>query len=449
MPDVTDSPEKIDKAVFNRIEDIKTKLSKDMSNWDIGHGCSIWASPVIDRDKIYFGSCNDYIYCLNKKDGSLVWKQATGGPVVSSPFIHANVLYEGSYDKHMYALDAKTGDIIWKSRIGNVIPGSATFYKNKVYFGGLDNYFYCVDASDGSLVWKFYCSGGSAASPLIFNGNVLFPSYDKYLNCLNAETGEVVWKFLMNSKAGVSPAIMDEKGNLVMNFINREPVRGIKNCSILESDYEGKIFILSLDGEKKSSFRACDWGTSSILPANNGLYFTSFDNNIYFSSSEGKMWWRYTTGQSVEAVPVIINNVLYCGSGDQNMYALDAKTGMLKWAFHTAGIVASTIAHSDNIIYFGSWDGNMYAIDTEKKVKLWSFLTGGLGQAPLLGIDMNIERERIRFAISTGMNKDMAYKTQSDEAHDRVEFAYIKDDEKNPYLMIGKDNPYVNRRKRE
>ena len=37
--------------------------------------------------------------------------------------------------------------------------------------------------------------------------------------------------------------------------------------------------------------------------------------------------WSYTTGGSVYSTPIVVNGVVYFGSEDNNVYALDASTG--------------------------------------------------------------------------------------------------------------------------
>ena len=40
-----------------------------------------------------------------------------------------------------------------------------------------------------------------------------------------------------------------------------------------------------------------------------------------------ELLWRYTTGGSVESTPAVADGVVYVGSADQHLYALDAASG--------------------------------------------------------------------------------------------------------------------------
>src|SRR6185295_10011288 len=67
---------------------------------------------------------------------------------------------------------------------------------------------------------------------------------------------------------------------------------------------------------------------------------------------------------------------VYFGSGDQNIYALDATTGAQKWVFPTGDVVHASPAVVDGVVYIGSWDRNVYAIDAASGREKWRYTTG-------------------------------------------------------------------------
>jgi outer membrane protein assembly factor BamB len=87
--------------------------------------------------------------------------------------------------------------------------------------------------------------------------------------------------------------------------------------------------------------------------------------------------WSYTTGGGVFSSPAVANGVVYVGSYDGKLYALDATTGALKWSYATSGIVFSSPAVANGIVYFGSDDGKLYALNATSGALLWSYATGG------------------------------------------------------------------------
>jgi outer membrane protein assembly factor BamB len=85
--------------------------------------------------------------------------------------------------------------------------------------------------------------------------------------------------------------------------------------------------------------------------------------------------WTYNTGGGVFSSPAIADGVVYIGSDDKNMYAINLSTGQLKWGFPTGDAVASSPFIADNVVYIGSYDGNVYALDANSGHEKWRFST--------------------------------------------------------------------------
>jgi outer membrane protein assembly factor BamB len=62
--------------------------------------------------------------------------------------------------------------------------------------------------------------------------------------------------------------------------------------------------------------------------------------------------------------PAVANGIVYVGSNDYNVYALNAATGKLKWSYMTGGIVSySSPAVDYGAVYVGNWNHSIYALD--------------------------------------------------------------------------------------
>ena len=109
------------------------------------------------------------------------------------------------------------------------------------------------------------------------------------------------------------------------------------------------------------------------------VYFGSRDGKIYaLNATSGIEQWEYQTGSWVDSSPIIVDGIVYFGSNDSNMYALDARTGEKLWSFKTPHAITSSPAVAGGAVYFGSEDYNIYALDKLTGRKLWKFKTGGL-----------------------------------------------------------------------
>ena len=115
--------------------------------------------------------------------------------------------------------------------------------------------------------------------------------------------------------------------------------------------------------------------SSPAVGADEKIYFGSEDKNIYCLSPEGSLVWSFETDGFVYSSPALDtdNQIIYIGSCDTYLYALDSETGQLIWKFKTDGkIVASPVISHDGTIYMGSLDHHLYAVNPDGSAK-WSF----------------------------------------------------------------------------
>ena len=73
------------------------------------------------------------------------------------------------------------------------------------------------------------------------------------------------------------------------------------------------------------------------------VFVGSNDHNVYaLNSQTGEKIWSYTTGDSVLSSPAVANDVVYIGLNDYKVYALNAATGSEIWSYKTNEGVEST-----------------------------------------------------------------------------------------------------------
>ena len=94
--------------------------------------------------------------------------------------------------------------------------------------------------------------------------------------------------------------------------------------------------------------------------------------------------------------PAVANGVVYVGSGDYNVYALDAATGAKLWSYHTGGAVYSSPTVANGVVYVGSYDYNVYALNAATGAKLWSYHTDGWDPRPRWPMGWSMSAERLQ-----------------------------------------------------
>jgi outer membrane protein assembly factor BamB len=75
--------------------------------WKFRTSGKIRSSPILTEEgmKIFVGSLDSHIYCLDANSGRLVWKFPTMGWIDSSPSIAHGLLLVGSRDGFLYVFD--------------------------------------------------------------------------------------------------------------------------------------------------------------------------------------------------------------------------------------------------------------------------------------------------------------------------------------------------------
>ena len=117
---------------------------------------------------------------------------------------------------------------------------------------------------------------------------------------------------------------------------------------------------------------------SSPAVSDGVVYIGSRDHAIYaLNASTGDLIWNYITeGEEVASSPAFSVGVVYVGSLDHILYALNASTGVLLWNYTTGDLIYSSPTFSGGVVYVGSWDHNLYALNASTGVLLWNYTTG-------------------------------------------------------------------------
>ncbi|QEC67739.1 PQQ-binding-like beta-propeller repeat protein [Panacibacter ginsenosidivorans] len=82
------------------------------------------------------------------------------------------------------------------------------------------------------------------------------------------------------------------------------------------------------------------------------------DDNVF-----NKISWTFKTGAAVRSTAIAVNDIVYFGSNDGYLYALEKKTGELKWKFNCGSSVSSSPAYSTGLIYILSEQQILFAIN--------------------------------------------------------------------------------------
>lgn len=120
---------------------------------------------------------------------------------------------------------------------------------------------------------------------------------------------------------------------------------------------------------------------SSPVIAGGVVYVGSTDNSVYAVDLEtGAPRWRFETKDMVEAPPLVLDGRVYFGSSDFFFYALNASNGELAWKHETKDQILGGANWFRDVagrprVLVGSYDANVYCFDAVEGAVLWTYTT--------------------------------------------------------------------------
>ena len=347
--------------------------------WKRSTGGPVPASPAVADGTVYVGSYDGKFYAFNAQTGALKWKFTTEGErrfeakglhgmqpknqtiadpfdiFLSSPVVANGTVYFGSGDGNVYALDSATGDLRWKFKTGDVVHASPALAGGVLFFGSWDSYFYAVDAATGKEKWRFHGGEdplihnqvGFQSSPSIANGIVYTGCRDSHVYALDAATGKENWRFFNDlSWVNSAPAVTDGKVFFATSDSSLyHVVDASSGKSVVKQQAKAWMFSspavvgdVVFIGVLNGTLEARDVKTGELLwdfqvdksKQNDGWVLTSerkFNEPFLFWSN-----WReaplVANDQQIRlggiySSPLVVNGVVYFGSADGFVYALE------------------------------------------------------------------------------------------------------------------------------
>jgi outer membrane protein assembly factor BamB len=102
------------------------------------------------------------------------------------------------------------------------------------------------------------------------------------------------------------------------------------------------------------------------------LYIGSYDNNLYaLDAASGEMKWKYATDGGVPSRPLVFDNNVYFGSEDHRLHVVSTRTGKVAWTYFTEGPIRSSPRIAEAHVFFGSDDGYLHAVSTTSGRLSW------------------------------------------------------------------------------
>jgi outer membrane protein assembly factor BamB len=329
---------------------------------------------------VYFSSYDSYVYAVDETSGRLLWKFKTRGErrfsaphlhgsepaaevmpdpfdlYLSSPVVVGGRVYFGSGDHNVYALDAHEGKPIWTFRTGDVVHASPALADGVLYVGSWDGFFYALDAETGKLRWTFksgedhdlHNQEGFQSSAAVSDGIVYVGCRDAHIYALDAATGAQHWALNTQGSWVVgSPAVRDGKVYI-----------GTSDTSLFR-ELNGRTGVVGFT----LSFRRWPIFSSPALAGTEAFFGTDEGKLVAVELRDKAVAWEFQTDGSRRhgaAFSKADGTPNYERAYVDNFYdSLIAGVGRLR----STGAISSSPLVADGVVYFGSADGNVYALN--------------------------------------------------------------------------------------
>jgi outer membrane protein assembly factor BamB len=332
-------------------------------------------SPVVASSTVYLGTRPEKdlteggVIACDAVTGAVEWFTHVPGGVALAPAVAGNIVLVTAMTDSIYGLDATTGAIVWSigSRVSRYHMTAPVFIGNDAWVGG-EPFPKQIDPSTGASDWEATYLGNDWF-PYIYSAPAVGASYVYYgfYGTVGTNTGGLA---VVDRATGVRQSL-DEGAY-------RSPIwtgttlytvgDAVKsNQKLTARDELGNVLWTS-------PVNLGD-GTGSPALSADIVVVAGRDGTIEgLSAANGASLWSHDVGPGLydmiaglrnvsgtTSTPAITGAVVWIGSLDGRLYALDLATGAELWSWYFGTPVASSAAVSGNMLFVGASDGHVYA----------------------------------------------------------------------------------------
>jgi outer membrane protein assembly factor BamB len=244
-------------------------------------------------------------------------------------------------------------------------------------------------AQSPAVLWRFPTGDRVLSTPALSHGVVYFGSDDGFFYAVDTTNGEQIWSYRTGDKVRSSPAVADGVvffGSYDGNFYAVHRSTGREKWRFRttgERHWRAK----NLDGMTPAEEvhpDPWDFFLSSPVLAEGVVYFGTGEGMLYaLDTGTGQPVWTFETGDTIHSSPAIADGTLYVGNMESRLYAVDTATGQERWHFQAGtetryynqhGLQSSpTVA--GGMVYIGGRDGGLHAVSAADGREVWKFDT--------------------------------------------------------------------------
>ncbi|MCX7678285.1 MAG: PQQ-binding-like beta-propeller repeat protein [Spirochaetes bacterium] len=356
----------------NAIQKSHPNFGKEFTSFRANSAISATLAKISNFDgSIVLIACDNAgnVFILNENQGSLELREKfkISGSIIKRPAYADGVLYivtrEGMICAVVTGLNRQhdtqqKAQLLWQKKLEKGIHTEPIATGKLLIVAALDG-LYCFEAyyknpkekAIGKQLWHQQIAGGTVSTPLLDGGTIYLGTEEKKLVAIEygGDKARISWSVEASAQIRVRPSLALQNSFIIFPSIDGsvycldKSQRKLRWVFIVKSPVLSPIFSLPIDGREY-------------------LFFGADDGFFYCISEEGKEVWKYKTNGKIRTEAAYWNGVIYFGSEDNNLYAVDAKKGNLIFKFTTDGNINGSPVIVDDRIYFGSSDSFIHGI---------------------------------------------------------------------------------------
>ena len=340
-----------------------------------------------------------YLAALNTADGSEHWRFSVNGQLYASPAVspEGDVLYLATMDWHVYALRSRDGSMIWEYRSTDSFMVTPLIHDDVVYLGNMGGKLMALDAKTGNATWIEQMSQiGFSATPLYYpskDGDLLYvPTLDmewSNLMVVSAKDGQMLDHVELGGSATYPPILCKDKKSVFVS------AAGL----VFES---AQLHALHVPGKPKKKWSISvgmfdEYAPKSTLSADGeSLYVVHTDGKfLVVATKDGRRKKSINLGLgALASAPLVARDgKILVPSGDGLLYIISPDFTVTKLKIGLRLWTTPALDIDNSILYCGSLDGTVMAVDFVAKKRLWKINVDGAIRAPieLLWVIANVD----------------------------------------------------------
>ena len=323
-------------------------------------GTSWPGQPSIKDDRVYFPSADGNVYCLNKNDGSVIWKFKGKDSMKATPvLVDDDKILASGLDHHLYCINPKDGSLIWDYESGFEIDGSTIVSDGKIYFGCEDHNFYCLNLADGKLIYKVLV-GSVEGSITMKDGRIYLGTEGGDLYCIDPADGKFIWKSRIGADSDSTPAVAN-------GFVYTAAEDGVVRA--YKADNGELAWTFATDGARlyAGGEHIGIWGSPIFV--NGKIYIGGSNHYVYcLTADKGEVIWKYQARGPIWGTTPVVDGRVVFGDKAGWIHLVNADDGKLISELKIGDNINSTPAVLDGRIYIGAFNGNLYCLETDASV---------------------------------------------------------------------------------